>query len=153
MKKHQVKLTDEQRSKLEQIVRKGNVPGYKIKRAQALLACDQSEHGQAWPDEKIAETYGCTVKTVERLRESAIGKGPLGALERKKRQTPPRPRKFTGEEEARLIALACSEPPAGRSRWSINLLADQVVALGILDTVGRETVRRTLKKTNLNLRR
>ena len=153
MKKHVIKLTEEERSGLESVVRKGRVPGYKIKRANCLLACDSGESGPGWTDERISESFGLSVRTLEALRKSAAAKGVLSALGRKKRQVGPRPFTFSGEEEARLIALVCSDPPEGRARWSLRLLADKVVALEIAGSVSHETVRQTLKKTNLNLGR
>jgi len=151
MKKYVVRLTDEERCSLDSIIRKGLVPGYQIKRAQCLLACDQSDSGPCWPDEQVAEAFGFTVRTVESIRKSALAKGVLESLVRKQRKTGPRPLKFTGDEQARLSALACSTPPHGHAQWSVRLLADQLVVLEVFDSVSRETVRRELKKTILNL--
>ena len=151
MKKIVLKLTEEDRSSLQSSVVKGRVPGYEIKRALVLLACDCGDLGPCWPDGKIVEAYDVSIRSIQNWRKAAIEKGAPSALKRKKREVGPRPLKFKGREEAHLIALACSDPPEGHARWSLRLLADRVVELRIVDSASHELVRRTLKKTNLSL--
>lgn len=148
-KKYIVKLTPEERAELESLVRKGRCAGWKIQRAEALLAFDSSELGLGWPDESVAEAYRCTARVVEMWRKQAALDGPLTLLDRKSRE--PRALKLDGEGEARLVALACSEPPEGRDRWTLRLLADRLVELEVVASLSYETVRRGLKKTNLSL--
>ncbi len=104
--------------------------------------------GPAWTDARIAEAIEVNVTTVERVRERFVEQGLEAALVRKKQDRPSRERKLDGQAEARLVALACSNPPAGRSRWTLRLLASKLVELEIVDKVGTETVRQVLKKTN-----
>lgn len=146
-KKYILKLTAEERAEFEGLVRKGNVAGWKLQRAQALLKCDQGPDGPAWTDERIAEAFGTTVRSLESWRKQAVERGPLSLLERKPRAraTPP---KLDGEREARLTALACSQPPKGLARWSLRLLAERLVELEVVEAVSHETVRRSLKKAN-----
>lgn len=143
-KKYVVKCTAQERAELENVVRKGKAAGWKIQRAQALLKCDQGAEGPAWPDQKIAEAHGCTVRALENWRKQAVEDGPLSLLERKPTTT--RTLKLDGEKEARLTKLACSQAPAGYARWSLRLLAERVVELEIVDSISHETVRRALKK-------
>ena len=117
---------------------------WKVQRAQAVLAFDQSEHGLAWPDSRIAEAYGCTTRSLENWRKQAVEQGPLSLLERKP-SVGPAP-KLDGEQEARLTKLACSPAPQGYTRWSLRLLAERLVELQIVDSICRETVRQALKK-------
>jgi Homeodomain-like domain len=147
-KKYVLKLTVEERSELQQLVKRGKTAAWKVQRAQALLKCDQSSDGPGWKDEDIAEAFGCTTRSLESWRKQAVEQGPLSLLERKARLTPPNPSKFDGEKEARLTALACSKPPKGCARWTLRLLAERLVALEIVDSVSHETVRRAMKKTS-----
>jgi hypothetical protein len=103
--------------------------------------------GPAWPDAKIAEAFGCRVQTVENLRKRLVTQGFEAAVERKPRATPPTPPKLDGEGEAKLIAMRLGKPPAGYGRWSLQLLADELVVLEVVDSISPETVRKTLKKT------
>jgi Homeodomain-like domain len=151
MKKYVLRLTDEERSALSAVVDRRGSAGYERRRAQVLLFCDQGDSGPGWSDERLSTSFGLSVRTIEHLRKAAVEKGALTSLGRKKREIGPRPRKFTGEEEAHLIALACSEPPDGHARWSVRLLAEHLVVLDVFDSVSRESVRRALKKTNSNL--
>ncbi len=144
--KHRVKLTDDERRELEQLVRRGRAVGWKLLRAQALLKCDEGEGGPGWPDARIAEAFEVTTRSLENWRRQAVGRGPMSLLERKP-QDRSMMRKLDGVGEARLVKLACSAPPEGRSRWSLRLLADQLVALEVVDSIGHECVRRTLEKT------
>ncbi len=146
MKKYIVELTGEERGRLQELVARGKVAGYKIRHAQMLLKADQGEEGPAWQDGEIAEAFGSDVSTVERLRKRLVEEGLEAALERRKRHN--YRRKLDGDAEAHLIALACSQAPQGRSRWSLRLLADRLVELGVVESVSHMTVSRTLKKTN-----
>lgn len=146
-KKYCVELSVEERATFEQIVNANKAARWKIKRAQAMLKCDQGPDAPSWPDTLIAEAYNVTVQSVETWRKQAVLQGPLSLLSRKPRQHPPRTAKFDGEKEARLVALTCSEPPTGYGTWSLRLLAERVVDLDIVDSVSHETVRQTLKKT------
>jgi transposase len=147
-KKYIVDLTSKERKYLQHLVNKGKVAGYKIRHAQMLLKADQGRHGPAWPDEQIAEVFGTHEATVRRLRERFVEEGLDEALQRKKRQN--YTRKLDGDAEAHLIAIACSQPPKGRNRWTLRLLADRVVELSVVDSVSHMTISRTLKKTNLS---
>jgi hypothetical protein len=118
---HIIKLTPVERSELETLVRRGKVAGWMILRAQARLKCDQGEQGPAWIDQDIADAFGCTRQSVENWRKQAVEEGPLSLLERQPRPPPTAP-KLVGE--ARLMAMACSKPPQGRARWTLQTLAD-----------------------------
>ena len=146
-KKYVLKLTAEERDELARLVRKGNVAGWKLQRAQALLKCDQGPDGPAWTDERIAEAFGVTTRSLESWRKRAFEHGPMALLQRKPR-TPAGVSKLGGENEARLTALACSQPPKGLARWSLRLLAGRLVELEVVGAVSHETVRRALKKAN-----
>ena len=150
MKQYVVELTSEERSQLQQIVSKGNTTGYRIKYAHILLKADQSKGGPGWSDPKIAEAFGCNLSTVYRLRKRLVENGFDAVLQHgntgKRKQ-----RKLDGKAEAHLIALACSQPPEGRQRWTVRGLANEVVAVGIVDSCGKTTVHETLKKMNSSL--
>ncbi|UQZ82691.1 hypothetical protein SK3146_01850 [Paenibacillus konkukensis] len=139
-----VELSQEEREQLEQLINKGKVAGHKIKHAHMLLKADEGEHGPSWPDTRIAEAYNVSESTVRNLRKRLVEKGFEAALEREK-QTNYRT-KLDGEAEAKLIAIACSQPPEGYSRWSVRLLADRLVELEIVDAVSHMTVQRVMKK-------
>ena len=141
--KYKVQLTDEQRSELLSIVSKGEHNARLIKRANILLLSDEGKTAS-----QIVEALRISEQTVYNIRKRFVQEGLESAIHEKPR--PGAKRKFQAEQEAHPIALACSEPPDGRERWTIRLLANKVVELGILDEVGRETVRRTLKKTSLS---
>ena len=145
-KKSVLKLTEEERTELWQVVKKGKAAAWKVQRAQALLKCDQGRDGLGWTDERIAEAFGCTSRSLESWRKQAVERGPSSLLERKARVTPPRTPKLDGEKEARLTALACSKPPKGRGRWTLRLLGERLVELKVVDSICHETVRRVLKK-------
>jgi transposase-like protein len=147
-KKYILKLTADERVDLERLVRRGHVAGWKVQRAQALLHCDQGPDGPAWTDERVAEAYGITARSLESWRKRAVEAGPMALLERKARTTPAAALKLDGEKQARLTALACSKPPDGLARWSLRLLAERLVELEVVETVSHETVRRSLKKAN-----
>lgn len=121
---------------------------WKVQRANAMLMCDESETGPAWPDEKIAQAFGVTTRSLENWRKKAALDGPLSVLQRKQRATPPTAPKIDGKQEAKLVKIACSKPVKGRSRWSLRLLAERLVTLDVIDSVSHETVRRAMKKTS-----
>ena len=141
-----LKLTPDERVELEKVVRSGKAAGWKIQRAQALLKCDQGLDGPAWIDEDVAEAYGCTRRSVENWRKQAVEEGPLSLLERKPRSDKGKA-KLDGEGEAQLVKLACSQAPAGFTRWSLRLLAGKLVELEIVDSISHESVRSVMKKT------
>lgn len=149
MKKHIIKLTAEERGELSKLTLKQRIDARKKLRAQVLLACDQGANGSAQTDTVIAASLPITTRSIESLRAWAHEVGPMAALM-------PRPsnrvyeRKLDGRGEARLVALACSKAPSGREHWSLQLLADELVTLAVVDAVSSETVRRTLKKTSLS---
>ena len=149
-KKYIVELTTEERSQLNKVVQVDRMAAYKRRHAEMLLATDQGPNGPAMKDVDIAAAFGCTAKTVERLRQRCVEQGLDATLEHGNRGSY-RARRLDGRAEAHLIALACSEPPAGRNRWSLRLLADQMVALKHVDKCSHMAVKRTLKKTNLSL--
>lgn len=148
-KKYIVRLTTEERVNLQAMVRKGRMAAYKIKHVNILLAADVE--GPGWTDTRIAEAFSCHPRSVENVRRRFVLEGLTAALERKKQRRPSRERKLDGDGEARLIALTCSEPPEGRDRWTLKLLAEALVGLDVVDAISDQTVRRTLKKTNCGL--
>lgn len=145
-KQYVVTLTVEERSQLENLTSKGTTAARKIKRAYALLKCDQGPQGPRWTDQQIAEAFDITPQSLEKWRKQAVLQGPLSLLERQPRQNPPVAAKLDGEGEARLITLACSQPPQGRCRWTLALLAEQLVRLDIVESISLEAVRQVLKK-------
>lgn len=146
-KKYVVQLAADEREQLERITRTGKGAAWRIQRAHALLKCDQGPHGPGWTDERIAEAFGMSVRSVEHWRRQAVEEGPESLLAREVRSTPPVPPKLDGEGEARLVMLACSQPPEGRAKWALRLLAARLVELEVVDAISYETVRRVLKKT------
>ncbi len=151
-KVYRIKLTSEEREVLTQVA-KGNrgqlkVAVWKVQRANAMLMCDESEAGPAWPDERIAEAFATTTRSLENWRKQAALQGPLSLLERKGRETPPTAPILDGEKEARLTKIACSAPPNGRSRWTLQMLADELVALEVVESISADTVGRIQKKRN-----
>ena len=146
-KRYVVTLTADEREHLAGLLSAGKRSALTLARARILLKADQADGGPAWPDERIAEALDCGVRTVERVRQRFVERGLESALGRKPQDRPSRERKLDGRAEARLIALACSEPPDGRAAWTLQLLADKLVELRIVDSVCDETVRRVLKKT------
>ena len=144
-KKYIVRLSDEERGICEEVVKRLKGSSEKVKRAQILLKADAD--GAGWPDAKIAEAFDCRVQTVENLRKRLVTEGFESVLERKPRATPPTPCKLDGEGEAKLIAIRLGKPPAGYGRWSLQLLADEMVTLEVVESICPETIRKTLKKT------
>lgn len=149
-KRYRVTLTQEERQGLQALVSVGKGAARKLVRARILLLADQAEEGPARPDPEIVDALGCGRATVERVRKLFVEEG-LDATLQPKPTTRVYERKFDGRAEAHLIALVCGAPPEGRSRWTLRLLGDRLVGLGRLESVSHETVRRTLKKTNLSL--
>lgn len=143
-KKYVVRLTKSQLKKVQEIVDRLDGSPRKVKRAQILLKAD--ERCEGWTDKQIATAFDCTTKTVENVRQRFCEVGFEVALCGKQRQCPPRERKFDGEAEAEVIALRLSDPPEGYANWTLDLLQERVVALSIVDSVSRETLRKTLKK-------
>jgi transposase len=150
MKQHIVELTSKERSDLQKIVAKGNTTGYRTKYSHILLKADQAKGGPGWSDPRIAEAFDCNLSTVYRLRRRLVENG-LDAVLQHGNTGKHKCRKLDGKAEAHLIALACSKPPQGRQRWTVRLLADQLVALGIVQSCGKTTVHQTLKKMHLSL--
>ncbi len=144
-KKYLVRLSDEERTCCQQVIKTLKGSSQKVRRAHILLKADVD--GPAWPDARIAEAFNCRVQTIENLRKRLVIEGFEPALEGKKRQDPPTPPKLDGEAEAKLIAMRLGKPPAGYGNWTLRLLADELVALEVVDSICYETVRRTLKKT------
>jgi len=144
-KKYIVELTNEERSELQAMVKKGKAAAYKIKHAHILLNADQGSEGAGWKDGEIAKTFHCHITTVENVRRRQVEHGLNSAIERAKHKVY-RPRKLDGRAEAQLVATACSEAPAGRNKWTLRLLADKMVELKIVDSISYGTVRNVLKK-------
>ena len=144
-KQYLVRLSDTERMVCQDVVKRLKGSSEKVKRAQILLKADAD--GVGWPDAKIAEAFDCRVQTVESLRKRLVIEGFESALDRKPRMTPPTPCKLDGEREAKLIAMRLGKPPAGYGRWSLQLLADEMVALEVVESICPETIRKTLKKT------
>jgi hypothetical protein len=145
VKKYIVRLSEQERGELEEIVKKLKGTSERVRRANILLKADAD--GPHWTDAKIAEALSCRTRTVENIRLRFVTEGFEAVLNRKKRETPPRPKILDGKQEAEVIALRLGKPPAGFANWTLRLLADQVVELGITEAISYETVRRTLKKT------
>jgi hypothetical protein len=150
MKKYHVKLTVSERSELTAVTQKQKVNAQAKLRAQILLACDEGEQGPSLTDLAIVAKLPVSKRTIEHLRARAVEVGPIEALKPCKRIRTYE-RKLDGAGEARLVALACSKAPEGREKWTLQLLADELVTLAVVDEISDETVRRTLKKTNLSL--
>lgn len=149
-KRYRVTLTESERDDLRKMVRVGKTAAQKLVRARILLLADQSEGGSSMSDPEIVESLGCGRASVERIRKRFVEEG-LDAVLNPPPSSRVYERKMDGQAEAHLIALACSAAPEGRSRWTLRLLSDQMVALEYMESVSFETVRRTLKKTNLSL--
>jgi transposase len=143
-----VRLSEEERSQLRTMVRKGKAAAYKLTHARILLQSDQAEAGPAFKDAEIARSLDVAERTVARVRQRFVEGGLGAALHRKKQVSPSRRRTLDGEGEARLIALSCSQAPEGRSGWTLRLLADKLVELQVVEKISHETVRQTLKKTS-----
>ena len=149
--RYRVTLTEEERKKLKAISSKGKRAARTVLYARALLLLDAGEQGPKWIVAKVAEALGTTTRSLEHLKKQFVEEGITSALNRKKRVKPPREIQFGGEFEAHLLALACSEVPEGRQRWTVRLLAEKMVELQIVPCVSPMTVCNTLKKMNLSL--
>lgn len=146
MVKYVVRLAEEERVSLTELVGKGKAAARKIKHANVLLKIDAA--GPSWGDAQAAEAFDCSARTVFTIRQRFVEEGLAAALERKPREHPPRPPILDGEGEAQLLRLACSQAPEGQARWTLNLLAEGLVELRVVETISRQTVMRTLKKAN-----
>jgi hypothetical protein len=144
-KKYVVRLSDEERRVCQDIIKNLKGSSQRFRRARILLKADAD--GPVWPDVKIAEAFHCRVQTIETLRKRLVTEGFELALDGKTRQEPPTPCKLDGEGEATLIAMRLGKPPAGYGHWTLHLLADELVALEIVESISHETVRKTLNKT------
>jgi hypothetical protein len=149
-KRYLVTLTADEREHLEALSKVGKRSARTITRARILLLTDQGAHGPAWEDRRVAEALGCGHRTVERIRERFVTAGLDAALTHQAPDQPSRERVLDGAAEAQLIALACAAAPDGRKRWTLRLLADQLVELDVVESISRETVRRALKKMRLS---
>ncbi len=149
--RYRVTLTKEERKELDAISSKGKRAVRTVLAARALLLLDAGEHGPKWVVARVSEALGRSTRSLEHLKKRFVEEGLHAAIERKKRETPPREIQFGGEFEARLLALACSEVPPGRKRWTVRLLAEKVVELKIAPCVSPMTICNTLKKMNLSL--
>lgn len=149
-KKYIVTLTQEERQMLQAMLSKGKAAARKLMHARVLLKADVSAGRPALSDDEIAQDVEAGRATVERVRKQFVEEGLEAALERRKPRREYQ-RRLDGDGEAHLIALACSKAPEGRSRWTLKLLADRMVQLEYVDQLSDQTVRRTLKKTNLSL--
>jgi transposase len=147
VKRYVVRLSGEERRQLETLVRKGKSPARRLLKARILLTADVLEAGEGWSDSRIIEALDASPSMVYRVRKQLVEEGLEAVLSRKQRATPAVPPIFDGEKEAKLIALACSKPPKGRARWTLRLLENKVVELGIVDRASDSTIGRTLKKT------
>ncbi len=149
--RYRVTLTPEERSELEAVTGNGKTKAKRFLYARALLLVDAGPEGPAWTVANTAEAMGVTPRTIEHLKKRFVEEGLERALTRKKAEKPPREVTFGGEFEAHLIALACTEPPEGRARWTVRLLAEKAVELDLAPSVSHMTVQRILKKTNFDL--
>jgi Homeodomain-like domain len=140
-----VRLSEEERGVCREVIKKLKGSSQKVRRAQILLKADAD--GPGWTDSRIAEAFACRVQTIENLRKRLVTEGFELALEGKKRKEPPTAPKLDGAGEAKLIALRLGKPPAGYGHWTLQLLANQLVALEVVDSISHETVRKVLKKT------
>lgn len=144
-KKYIVRLSKKERTTLTDVCQRLKGSSQKVRRAQILLKADVG--GPGWTDARIAEAFSCRVQTVESLRKRLVTDGFEIALNGKPRENPPRQKSLDGKQEAKVIAMRLGKPPKGFSNWSLRLMADRVVELGLVDTISHETIRQTLKKT------
>jgi hypothetical protein len=147
MKKYIVKLTEQEREELEQMISTGKHSARKLMHARILLKADESTGRPHWTDEQICEAIGGSLSTIGRVRQQFVEEGVAAAISRRK-GSGIRDLKIDGECEAHLVALTCSTPPEGQERWTLRMLADKMVELEYIDSISHETVRRTLKKMN-----
>lgn len=144
-KKYIVRLSDEERGELHEVIKKLKGTSQKVRRAQILLKADAD--GPNWTDQRIAEAFSCRTQTVEKIRQRLVERGFQETLDGAKREHPAIEKLLNGDQEARVIALRLGPPPKGYANWTLRLLARKVVELEIVESISYETVRRTLKKT------
>lgn len=149
--KYIVTLTEEERQELKELISKGKTQGYRIKHAQILLKLDEIPENESWTYQRIREAYGGTPHTISQIAKRFVTGGLETALGRKEQAN--RCRKVDGKVEAHIVAIACSEPPEGRERWTLQLIADELVRLQVVESISDTTVLNTLKKTNSSLGR
>jgi hypothetical protein len=149
--RYRVTLTEQERQELEALTKTAKTNAKRFLYARSLLLCDAGPQGPAWTVADTSEAMGVTPRTIEHLKKRFVEEGLAAALERRQPEKPTRGVTFDGAFEARLIALACSEVPKGRRRWTVRLLAEKAVELSLAPTISHMTVQRILKKTNLNL--
>ena len=145
MPRYEVTLTEEETKELKAIIQKGG-KGYRIRHAQILLKLDRRPENESWTYDRIKEAYGAAYSTIAGVAKRFVTEGLEAALGRKKQAN--RHRKVTGEVEARICAIACSDPPEGTSRWTMQAIADELVRLEIVDSISDTTVCEVMKKTN-----
>ena len=150
MKMYIVELTSKERSELKSIIDSDRMAAHKRRHAQMLLKADQGSGGPAWIDTRIAEAFDVKPLAVQRLRQRLVERGFDAVLEHGNRGSY-RAKALDGRAEAHVIAMACGKPPAGRKRWTFRLLADQAVALSVVESCSKSSIHRALKKTNLSL--
>ncbi len=146
--KYVVRLSEEERRELKLFVGKGQKAAYKVKHANILLTVDVD--GPDWTDEKAHSAYHCYLTTIENIHRRFVEHGLTAVIERKKQREPSRKRKLDRESEAKLVAVACSQPPEGRSSWTLELSANKLVFLKVVDSICPQAVRKALKKTKLS---
>jgi len=150
-KRYIVRLSDEERKQLAELLGRKILAAKKRMRAQVLLKADAGPNAPAWVDSRISEAFGVSIVTIEKIRKSYVLEGLEAAMERKKQCRPSRQPVLDGGKEARLVALCCGTVPAGHGRWTLRMLADKLVELKIVESISHETVRQALKKTNCSL--
>ena len=146
-KRYVVQLTDQERDFLGQVIARKGVAARKRTRARILLKADAGPQGPAWIDRRIADAFDVSSRTVENVRRRLVEEGLEAAIDRKPQCRPSRQRLLDGEKEAKLVAICCSKVPPGHARWTLTMLADELVRLEIVEGISRETVRKVLKKT------
>jgi hypothetical protein len=146
VKKNSLELTKEQRERLGKVVNQGTSSARKIKHAQILLKVDEGKEGPKWTERRVRDAFQVGMATIWRVKKEFLAYGMEEALNRKSQPERPERRKITGDQEARIIQLACRSAPEGDEHWSIRLLTQKILELGIVSEVGRETVRLLLKK-------
>jgi hypothetical protein len=147
VKTYVVRLSSEERQQLTRLIWQGRSPARRLLKARILLKADVSEAGEGWSDSRIMAALDASPSMIYRVRKQLVEEGLEAVLSRRQRATPAVPRIFDGEKEAKLIALACSKPPKGRARWTLRLLENKVVELGIVERASDSTIGRALKKT------
>ena len=146
VKKYVVRLTAEEHQQLKAMIRKGKGPARRLLKARILLKADVSDAGPGWSDSRIIAALDTSASMVYRVRKQLVEEGFAAVLRRKQRATPAVPQIFDGEKEAKLIALACSKPPKGHARWTLRLLENKVVELGIVDRASDSTIHEGVRK-------